>query len=454
MDKELAIKLVNRRLDSSTFRNAVLSNLFYDGKVLRDIVLDDGCVKEYTKDDLLGVEDLGDTYFDYLTYNPMRRNVKKKTNYLLAKPFTVIGKEEVRKFLYSNVRILTETVREIYKKGEVWWEFEPDSLSDLKFKITVRRAESTVPKYTNEEHTEYDAVGYLWNKIEDGKTKRYVDFVDLEGRHRFSLSTETSGDENLPHAKKNGEEKNFSQIPFIRLDGDGLYQQIKYLGVMYSNRYKQADKLLEDNADPVAVVQNADGTDDEEFVESIKQNKLVKVSGDGGFSYASKQSDYASLEAFMKVMKSDISDLCGVVARESELQYITSGRAIDRLYVDMDSDAAEMGEILRYAIMSFLQFVEKETGKVLLDDFGITFNTDKPTDETAVIQNINTSKEILSERTLLENHPWVKDVEEELERKKKEAQKKDTKQVEDKIKTGEEQVEESEDDGSSETDDT
>ena len=40
---------------------------------------------------------------------------------------------------------------------------------------------------------------------------------------------------------------------------------------------------------------------------------------------------------------------------------------------------------------------------------------DLPVNETDVIANVNASAGLLSRRTLLENHPWVKDVDGELE---------------------------------------
>ena len=114
------------------------------------------------------------------------------------------------------------------------------------------------------------------------------------------------------------------------------------------------------------------------------------------------------------MVKSDIFDQIGVVSRESELNYVTSGRALDRLYVDMDNDAAEMGQILKNSFKAFLEFIQEQTGKDYLKKFDVTFNTDKPTDETNIISNINSSSSLLSKHTLLKNHPWVEDVEEEL----------------------------------------
>lgn len=405
---------------SRTYLEFLLADLFYSGySPSIDVLNNLYTYKQETYDIYLSSQEFIDDCKP-LVYNPLKRNIKKKTSYLLSRPYTVSGSEEVKKY-FSSVKVnklLKNTVVELLNKGEVWWEFEPDNTSPIKFGLVLRKAQSIVPHYTDEECTEYDSVGYLWNNIDDEqKVHRYADFVDSSGRHRFALSKE--GDiqaEELGHAKKEGKDVLFKSLPFVRLTYDGLYQQIFRMVKMYSNRYVQADSLVEDNADPVAVVKNASGTDDQILMDDIRENKLVKVEGDGDFSYASKSADYSSIQNFMSALKSDISDVCGVVSREQELQYVTSSRALDRLYIDMDNDAADMGDVLRDALTTFLGFIAGETSKDFVSNFGIIFNTDKPTDEQAIIQNINSSRELLSKRTLLEQHPWVEDVDEELER--------------------------------------
>lgn len=415
MDKEYVRKWISKRLGSIDYKNFILANLFYDGKIPKRFY-DEDFIDIWDID----VDNLDETDCVYMSYNSIRRPIRKKVNYLLAKPYSVSGKEEVRNYFEESVDFFKETVTEIYKKGEVWWEYEADPESSIRFKITLRKAESIVPHYTNEEKTEYDSVGYLWNKIDDyGNIAKYVDFVDREGRHRFPLTYEGSPQEvdaeDLGHAVlAEGQKVVFKRLPFIRLTWDSLYLLIRFQGKMYSDRYVQADRLLEDNADPVAVIKNASDTDAEIIYNDIKKTKAVKVEGSGDFTYASKSMDYSSLESFLKMLKSDIADQLGVVSREQELSYVTSGRALDRLYVDMDNDAADMGQILRNSVKDFLGFIKEETGKDYSEGFDITFNTDKPTDEQNVISNINSSSSLLSKHTLLKNHPWVEDVEEEL----------------------------------------
>ena len=55
-------------------------------------------------------------------------------------------------------------------------------------------------------------------------------------------------------------------------------------------------------------------------------------------------------------------------------------------------------------------------------EFSLLFNMDMPVNESDVIQNARNSDGLISRRTILENHPWVTDVDEELDRLEKEKQ--------------------------------
>lgn len=70
----------------------------------------------------------------------------------------------------------------------------------------------------------------------------------------------------------------------------------------------------------------------------------------------------------------------------------------------------------------------------------IQFNSDMTIDETAVITNCSNSKGVVSDETILANHPWVKNVNEELNKLKK--QREEMNPFKDKIPTVEDDDEE------------
>lgn len=55
-------------------------------------------------------------------------------------------------------------------------------------------------------------------------------------------------------------------------------------------------------------------------------------------------------------------------------------------------------------------------GDFSAEKLDVVFNTDMPVNESEVITNCRNSEGIISRRTILENHPWTKDPEEEQKR--------------------------------------
>ena len=97
-----------------------------------------------------------------------------------------------------------------------------------------------------------------------------------------------------------------------------------------------------------------------------------------------------------------------------------SGTALGFRYMDLDADCADLADELQDAFRRLKPFLDtwlQASGRGDFSDssFSIVFNTDMPVNETDVIANVNASAGLLSRRTLLENHPWVKDVDGEME---------------------------------------
>ena len=87
--------------------------------------------------------------------------------------------------------------------------------------------------------------------------------------------------------------------------------------------------------------------------------------------------------------------------------------------MDLDADCSDLAAEMQAAFLQMKPFLDtwfqlKGCGDFGGDSFEIQFNMDMPVDETEIISNINNSASLLSQRTLLENHPWVKDVDAEL----------------------------------------
>ena len=75
----------------------------------------------------------------------------------------------------------------------------------------------------------------------------------------------------------------------------------------------------------------------------------------------------------------------------------------------MENSAKDTAHVIEQALKEYFEVIG-------INDFDIVWNTDRPVDDTEIINSITASAGILSQKTLLENHPWVEDVDEELSR--------------------------------------
>ena len=176
----------------------------------------------------------------------------------------------------------------------------------------------------------------------------------------------------------------------------------------FDNTLKHQDETTKKNTKPLVEVRGYSGTDDEDLSYAVDELAIVKTDGTGGVTIHSRTMDSAAIDTWQKRLLLEWNEVMSVVGKENELQYAVSGKAMDRLFVDMENSAQELGHTIGEAL--------KEYFALLGIDVDIVWNTDRPTDDAATISAIAQSRGIVSERTLLEQHPWVSDVDEELER--------------------------------------
>ena len=131
--------------------------------------------------------------------------------------------------------------------------------------------------------------------------------------------------------------------------------------------------------------------------------------------------DTNASEAHLARLRKDIYDAaCGVDAQDAA-QGNTSGVAIRLRYSDLDMNCAAIGNEFAAALESLLYFINIDAAARHIGNFdgltvGFVFNTDISVNEAETIQECVQSKDLLSQRTVLANHPWVKSVDDEIER--------------------------------------
>lgn len=390
--------------------------------------------------------------------NQYAKMVNQKANYLLGQPFVVTGENIQYTELLKNVfnrrfmKILKNGGKAALNGGIAWlYPYYTDN-GELSFRLFP--GYEVLPFWKDSEHTVLDfAVRlYLVESYEGTSLKiiEKVEVYDLKGIHRFVLDGEKlvpdvstdNGLSDLPYVSASDDEGalvlNWQKIPLIPLKYNEqetpLIKKVKTLqdgiNVMLSDF---ENNMQEDSRNTILVLKNYDGQDLGEFRRNLATFGAVKVRYDGETKggvetleiTVNAENYKAILEIFKKAL---IENAMGYDAKDDRLSGNPNQMNIQSMYSDIDLDANDMETELQAAFEEILWFVNVHLFNTGQGDFegeivDIIFNRDMLMDEGEIITNIRNSEGILSNQTLVAQHPWIEDVELELLKIEEEKQK-------------------------------
>jgi SPP1 family phage portal protein len=236
----------------------------------------------------------------------------------------------------------------------------------------------------------------------------------------------------------NGKPLNWSKIPLIPLKYNEqeipLIKKVKSLqdgiNVMLSDF---ENNMQEDARNTILVLKNYDGTNLGEFRKNLATYGAVKVRYDGETKggvetleiTVNAENYKAIIEIFKKAL---IENAMGYDAKDDRLSGNPNQMNIQSMYSDIDLDANDMETELQAAFEEILWFVNAHfansgQGNFENEDVTIIFNRDILINESEAIDNCQKSVGILSDETVIGQHPWVDDPALELERLQKQKEK-------------------------------
>lgn len=374
----------------------------------------------------------------------VRKLVDQKADYLLSKPFTVsadtgqYGKALDELFDNAFRMKLYSFVKAAVKSGIAYLI---PYFKENKLRFVRVPADELIPLWTDTENTELDSFIRIYDRIEYRGTQKtvvsYAEYWSAEGV-RYYKSTDGGNYHEDPekppqaHFTVNGKPYNWSAVPLIWLKYNEEQLPLSYFieELVDSINWQTSvtEDVLRDIAKFIYVLKNYSGTDLSEFVRELQQCLAVKVDGDGGVDTIQPQVDVAAVLSYVDKQRRDIYDFAnGVDTKDPDLGN-ASGTALQFRYMSLDNDCAKLGSALCEAFLrvklfadTYFQIMGK--GDFTERNFSVVFNTDMPVNETDVITNCKNSAGLISGRTILENHPWVKSAEEEQRRIDEEKQK-------------------------------
>jgi len=374
----------------------------------------------------------------------VRKLVDQKVGYLLGKPLSI--QTENQKYLdllneifdKSFLRLLKNLGKEAVNKGKAWLHVYYDEDGQLSFKKIP--SEEIIPLWRDADHTELDAAIRVYEiEAYEGTQKRIitkVEFWDTAGVRRYVLDNgglipDVEAGEEGSHftAVVAGQDQplNWERVPFIAFKYNDeelpLIRVVKSLVDEYDARTSDHANNLEDLPNSIYVLKNFDGQDLGEFRRNMSVYRAVKVMGDdGGVDTLSIDIDTEATEKHLDRLRKDIYEFGrGVDTQSEKFGNSPSGIALKFLYADLDMDANIMETEFQASLEQLMWFVNIHLANTGAGDFmhepvEFVFNRDILINETDAITNIRNSSGILSDETLVAQHPWVTDVQEELDR--------------------------------------
>lgn len=364
--------------------------------------------------------------------------VDQKTNYLLSKPIEVqsdVDLDDV--FNMSFMRKLKSVGRESIQCGIAYLVPYFDTQGKLQFKKL--RSENVLPFWADEEHTELDAFLY-WYDIElysvagVKNTLTKVEYYTPSGVKYFTYSHGQLSDDtsrlSQSHYINGNVPTNWHKIPLIPFKFNEyelpIIRRVKTLqdalNTLLSNF---ADNMEEDVRSTILVIKNYDGEDLSNFRQKLATYGAIKVRTEdgvaGGVETLNIEVNASNYELVLKLLRrSIIENGRGFDARDDRMSNNPNQMNIQSMYSDIDLDANDMESEFQASLELLMEFVGEAMS--LNADARFVFNRDLPINQADIITNCKNSVGIISKETIIANHPWTLDTEEELKRLESETQ--------------------------------
>lgn len=429
--------------NSQRRKDQVMGDLYYEGQhdILtrkRTIIGEDGKLQE--------VDNLPN---NRLVDNQFALMVDQKTNYLVGKPFSLTCRnktysEFLNKVFDKRFKRLLKYVCEDALKGGIGWLY-PYYGDDGKLAFKHFPAHEILPFWADDDHTILDcAIRYYTQEVWNGYQKEKVEKVEIfkaDGIYRYIYQNdmliadvEAGEHENYFMVEEEGQEPkgfNWTRIPLVPFKYNKqeipLIRRVKTLqdgiNVMLSDF---ENNMQEDARNTILILKNYDGENLGEFRHNLSTYGAVKVREDGGVETLQVEINAENYKGILELLKKSlIENARGYNAKDDRMGNNPNQMNIQSMYSDIDLDANGMETEFQAAFDDLLWFINQDFANTGRGDFEeeettIVFNRDMPVNESEAIENCGKSVGILSNETIVAQHPWTTDVELELERIRKE----------------------------------
>lgn len=382
--------------------------------------------------------------------NQYAKMVDQKTNYILGKPFTIqtdsVQYEQALKLIFDKRfhRMFQNLGEDSLNGGIGWLHVYYNERGEFSF--TGLAPYEVLPFWRDADHTQLDCVVRLYEvESYEGQDLKIIEKVEIYKTTGIEYYTLGEGvlipDEETPrteHTRRGGKGYNWERIPIIPFKYNDeeipLICKVKSLQDALNTVISDfQNNMQEDSRNTILVLKNYDGENLSEFRHNLAQYGAVKIStvdgvagGVDALQVQVNSDNYKSLLELLK--KALIENAMGYDAKDDKLGSNANQLNILSMYSDIDLDANGMETEYQASLEDLLFFVNAHLANTGAGNFSgvdveIIFNRDMLMNEADIINNVRNSVGILSNETLVAQHPWVDDAAAELQRVEDEKQK-------------------------------
>lgn len=390
--------------------------------------------------------------------------VDEKVSYLLTRDVTMKCDDEgyvnlVKNCLGKRFQYqLSLLGYEASNKGTGWLQPYVDQQGE--FCSLLIPSEQCIPLWIDSTHTELEAMIRVYPiavwEFNRRKTVTNVEvwtadsaaYYRLDGTSLLIPYTDRNQENGGPvaHYRKGDAWKAWGKVPFIPFKNNHLeVPDIKFVKTLldaYDLSRSEAANYVEEVKNLIYVLKGYGGADIDEFMRKLNNYRAILIDDplDGGVDTITPTMDITALREHYEQLKRDITEDGQSINKDlDKFGSAPSGIALKFMYAGLDLKANAMETQFKFGFEQLLYFVslylnENSLASASCPEVDILFNRDMQINEAEKIENCTKSQSIISDETLLANHPWVKDVED--ERKAVEAKRKESLPYLDKIPVG------------------
>lgn len=389
--------------------------------------------------------------------------VEDKVNYLLSKPYTLTC-EDAKEYLELVKNVLGKTFQEKRlmrlgvdaSNGGIAW-LHPYIDEEGQFKTMIIKLGQGIPLWHDNDHEEKDAFIWFYDvDVIEGQAQKTITKVEFwlpEGVAYYMSDSEgegwdlrldserylnaVSGDdgEMMEHFQVGNAPGTWGKVPFIAFkNNDYELPDLKFVKTLidgYDKGRSDMANFLDEVQSIVYALKGYGGEDLGQFMRDLNYFRAISLDEDGSAEAINTNVDVTAAKDDLDALKKDIYDFGqGVDKNSDKLGNNPSGIALKFIYSGLDLKCNRMENAFKDGMEQLFWFVNRYLeltggGNYYDREIGITFNRDIAINESQAITDCQNSKGVISDETIVKNHPWVEDADAELKllKKQEEAEK-------------------------------